>query len=115
MTSRDLDTSTKLRRIEISDDGEEKWFKARRYGWGWSPATGEGWFVTLIYVIAVTLIFFDFFRADGEFILQPTTIDSGHIFAFWALTSLLILITWRTGEKPRWRWGKCGGRNRKRT
>jgi hypothetical protein len=32
---------------------EKRWFKARRFGWGWTPCSFEGWLVTVISVIAL--------------------------------------------------------------
>jgi hypothetical protein len=28
------------------------WFRARSYGWGWTPATVEGWLVMLAFLVA---------------------------------------------------------------
>jgi hypothetical protein len=36
------------------------WFRARSYGWGWTPATVEGWLVMLAFLVAtgaVTAVF----------------------------------------------------------
>lgn len=35
-------------------DSSRYWFRAKRFGWGWSrPATWEGWVVTAIFLVAV--------------------------------------------------------------
>ena len=32
------------------------WFGPRRFGWGWTPVTWEGWALTIVAVIAVGAI-----------------------------------------------------------
>lgn len=64
---------------------DRKWFKKKRFGWGWSPATWEGWLVVLLYTLAVTLVS----------ILLPA--QRG--FLVMLLTALLIFICWLKGEK----------------
>ncbi len=68
-------------------------FKAKCYGWGWYPCSWEGWLILLIWF----LLFLFFIRGVEE---------SLNLFFIFVLTLLLILICWKTGEKPRWRWGK---------
>lgn len=29
------------------------WFKRKRFGWGWYPASWEGWLVTVVYIALV--------------------------------------------------------------
>jgi len=77
------------------------WFRSKRYGWGWTPASKEGWLVTLAFLgIAIFLATrLEDSAVSGEDILFRFALPIG------ALTLLLIAIAWRTGEKPRWRWG----------
>lgn len=70
------------------------WFKTKRFGWGWYPATWQGWIVLLIYLLFIFIISFE---NPNIFVILGST-----IFA----TSVLIWICAKTGEKPRWRWGK---------
>jgi hypothetical protein len=77
------------------------WFTTKRYGWGWTPATWQGWAIILIYCAAITKIFFAIDSqshsvSDTLFGVAPICI---------VLTILLILICYLKGEKPRWRWG----------
>jgi hypothetical protein len=84
----------------IKNNPEGYWFKAKLYGWGWTPATWQGWLLTICYAILITLsvltinknspireIFFTF--------ILPSVL----------LTFAFIRICYRTGEKPRWQWG----------
>jgi len=96
------------------------WFKARRYGWGWTPCSLEGWFVTIVSAVALLA---------GDLMLVLVANGSGavlwrygllpHISApGWAATVIgwngvvlvpTLWICWKHGERPRWRWGDRGG------
>ena len=85
----------------IKDNPEHYWFKAKLYGWGWTPATVEGWFVMVVYC---ALILGNFYRIDrvshpASDTLQPLLAET--VF----LTGILILVCWRTGERPHWQGG----------
>lgn len=77
------------------------WFKRKLYGWGWYPASKEGWLVTTGYVLGI--VFFagtlDEYTSDREWyftFLLPVTL----------LTISFIRIAYKYGESPRWQWGK---------
>ncbi len=77
------------------------WFKAKRYGYGWYPATWQGWLVILIYIVLITL---DALRIDAlSHSVSDTLINWIPDTAL--LTALLIAICYWKGEPPRWRWG----------
>lgn len=78
------------------------WFKAKKYGWGWYPASREGWLVTGVGII---LYFFAFTHATKSMDANPAIGWSWYGVCI-ALILGLILICYRTGEPPRWRWGK---------
>lgn len=78
------------------------WFRAKTYGYGWTPATWEGWLVVFGFVALAVANFVRIDRAshsgsDTLITFVPQT---------FVLTALLILIAYKTGEKPGWRWGK---------
>ncbi len=78
------------------------WFKAKNYGWGWYPASREGWFVMLWYITALLVILRKInsdSRPANDTIIAVTV-------SFLAVTAILIFICYKTGEKPEWRWGK---------
>jgi hypothetical protein len=80
------------------------WFRARSYGWGWTPASIEGWLVLalfLVLTVASTLIFVTRIRAAADWRLVTA------LFILWMalLAGILMVIAWATGERPRWRWG----------
>lgn len=76
------------------------WFKRKRYGWGWTPCTWQGWLVVGIYIVGMLKL------AQN---LAPESSASSPIrffvgAAIW--TVILLVITYRTGESPRWQWGE---------
>lgn len=85
----------------LKDNPEGYWFKRKAFGWGWTPATWQGWGVTILFVFLIIgnalrleLDGVQGAEAAGYFILQT----AGLVF-------LLIAICWRKGESPKWQWG----------
>lgn len=77
-------------------DRSRPWFRAKRYGWGWSyPLTWQGWLVLGIY----------FALAGVGAWRYAHTHDAALGIVGILLTLLLVAICWITGESPRWRWG----------
>lgn len=88
----------------IKDNPQGYWFKRKLYGWGWTPAAWQGWCVMLLYIALILGLVFT--REDAV----PGDPDSGSNFLTFALpiivlTVLLLIITYKKGEKPRWQWG----------
>ena len=78
------------------------WFPAKRYGYGWGfPVAWQGWVVLLGYV---AILVWDFMRLDAVSHSNSDTILSFVIDTFVA-SAILVFIAYKTGEKPRWRWG----------
>lgn len=76
------------------------WFKRKIYGWGWYPATWEGWLVIVVYMAAV----FGFSATIDEHSL-PRELAFTFCIPIALLTATLIRICYAKGEKPRWQWG----------
>ena len=88
----------------LRDNPQGYWFKAKLYGWGWTPAKWQGWCVLLVYL---TLIFALAITREKYI---PGNPDSGSNFLIFGLpiillTALTIFICYKKGEKPRWQWG----------
>lgn len=88
--------------LEVLMKPEEKmiWFKRKRYGWGWTPCTWQGWMVVVIYIVGLLKIIQN---------LLPNSSASSPTQFFIAIitwTVILIVVSYRTGEKPRWQWGE---------
>jgi hypothetical protein len=76
---------------------QDIWFPAKRYGWGWGlPVRWQGWLVLLTYGALMVL---------AAVLLSPEQQPVIHVASVAVLTALLVLICWRKGERPRWRWG----------
>ena len=79
------------------------WFKRKRYGWGWYPSSWEGWAILLGWIVL-------FLIGEFAFIHQMSLHQSRLIIAVYFLfigciTSVLIAVSFRRGERPRWQWG----------
>lgn len=84
----------------------KKWFKAKNYGYGWTPQTFEGWLTTFIYVVLVALITVIFVMRLGDPLFDQLVSVGIYLFLLGVFTASLIIIAYKTGEKPSWRWGK---------
>jgi len=74
------------------------WFRRKRYGYGLTPASWEGWITTLVYIFGLVLFFHDTNLANNA-----SSIRFVVIFVIW--TILFIAICRIKGEKLRWQWG----------
>jgi len=88
----------------INDNPKGYWFRAKLFGWGWTPATWQGWSVIFLYAILISILVY--IREKNI----PGNPDSGSNILTFALpiivlTILLIIIAYKKGEKPRWQWG----------
>ena len=84
------------------------WFKRRRYGYGWVPASWQGWTVFIVY-LAVVL---------ANVIVLVVTPFSSELLWFYLTTLItatvaVMIIATQTSPKPKWRWGKKSDDNSK--
>lgn len=77
------------------------WFVTKRYGWGWTPATWEGWLVLAAF-LGVT--YANWYRLRPLLETDPKTAVAFTLETV-VLVVALIVICYKKGEKPRWRWG----------
>jgi hypothetical protein len=79
---------------------ERLWFKAKQYGWGWYPVTWEGWSVIAVYLLFLWTVIHGSQAIFGQkhFIIPYLT-------GVATLTTILLIVCFKTGEKPEWRWG----------
>ena len=95
---------------KTNTDTKKLWFRNKSYGWGWTPAAKEGWLVVcafiVIYIFSVLL--YGFLMSD----LHANVFIYSTVYMIWilALTTILLVIAFKKGEKPEWRWG---GKSRK--
>ncbi len=77
------------------------WFKNKRYGYGWTPASLEGWLVTVLFVV---YNFWSFFKID----FNSPSISQALLNFLLKLTLsivILVIICIAKGERPKWNWG----------
>ena len=88
----------------MRDNPQEYWFKAKLYGWGWTPVKWQGWCVIFLYSILILILVL---TREKDI---PGVPDSGSNILTFALpiiilTILLVIVAYKKGEKPRWQWG----------
>ena len=78
------------------------WFKRRRFGYGWTPSTWQGW---ALVVILIALIVAPIpFLPQGEDQGGPN--PWAYLFYVLVVIVVFILIALKKGPAPRWRWGR---------
>lgn len=77
------------------------WFKRKLYGWGWVPVTWQGWTVIGLWLASVLAFAFTL-----EIDSPLREVFSAFILPTIFLTSLLIWICYKKGQRPRWQWGE---------
>ncbi len=85
----------------LKDNPERYWFKRKIYGWGWTPATVEGWVVLIIFL---GLIILNFYRLGMNAYSSDDTVRLFFIQTL-VLVFILLAICYKKGEKPKWQWG----------
>ena len=78
---------------------ENKWFKARSFGWGWQPCSWQGWAVTLVFFVIILVMAF----LMENYMTEDQTVFA-LLFPLAICTAAFIRIAHATGEKPEWRW-----------
>ncbi len=85
----------------LKDNPNRYWFRRKLFGWGWTPATWEGWLTLLVFVVAMV---WNATRIDNAshsvsdtlLNLLPQTV---------VLVAILIGVCFWKGEPPKWQWG----------
>lgn len=85
----------------LKDNPERLWFKRKLYGWGWTPATWQGWVIILGFL---TVLGVDFFFIASPF-LDPGVPQIAFLFRTLLYVIVLVTLCYKKGEKPRWQWG----------
>ena len=85
----------------IKDNPEGYWFKRKTYGWGWTPATREGWLVTVGFMGLIVGIAW---RAEYA-VTSSFEVWTEVLLPVFIVVVVLVGVCWRTGEPPQWQWG----------
>ncbi len=84
----------------LRDNPEGYWFKRKLYGWGWTPATWQGWSIIFLYLVLVILLALTIDKnSPGKEVMFT------FVLPVVLLTIALIRVCYRKGEKPKWQWG----------
>ena len=76
--------------------GEQYWFKAKRYGWGWGlPSSWQGWVFFILWFVVLNV---------GTVRLMPQR-PLAFVALLTLMTSILVAVCYAKGEPPSWRWG----------
>ena len=84
----------------LRDNPKGYWFKRKLYGWGWTPATWQGWLTVFLYVVLVLAFGL---TIDNNSSVKEIAFTCVLPITF--LTITLIRICYKRGEKPKWQWG----------
>lgn len=85
----------------LKDNPQGYWFRARWYGWGWVPATWQGWVVIAIWFALVLAL-----GATVDDASPPREVAFTFFLPLAILTGTLLRICWKKGERPHWSWGR---------
>lgn len=80
----------------LKDNPQGLWFKRKLFGWGWTPATWQGW---VVMAIGLAIVFLGVYV--GEIDDAPGAAVLGGIVGIGFIIAFCIY----KGEKPRWQWG----------
>jgi len=84
----------------IKDNPQGYWFKAKLYGWGWTPVTWQGWLIVIAYIVLILL-----FALTIDKNSSTREVVFTFVLPITLLTITLICICYKKGEKPHWQWG----------
>lgn len=95
----------------VKDNPQGYWFKAKLYGWGWTPATWQGWIAVLMFVL--------FLLWNARLLTNTVEPTNEELLTFFARLLvgliLLLVITYKTSEKPHWHWGLPKDKNERQS
>ena len=83
------------------------WFKRRRYGWGWTPVTWQGWTAVIVFLLGVVVAAAVLVEDEP----RNTLSRDGILFIVISISLALGLfwVSYVKGPSPKWRWGKRPG------
>lgn len=91
----------------LKDNPKGYWFKAKLYGWGWTPVKWQGWAVILLFILAVLG---NSYRLGFD---KNRELPIEYLVELVLLVLLLIVICAIKGERPHWQWGLKKDTNKK--
>ncbi|MBX4198947.1 hypothetical protein KW800_01565 [Candidatus Parcubacteria bacterium] len=83
------------------NDEKKLWFKAKRFGWGWTPITWEGWVLTFIYLAGLV-----HYATKASLEHSASDFLISFAFDFIILSTPFLIVCYLKGEHPHWNWHK---------
>lgn len=80
----------------LEDNPHGYWFKAKLYGWGWTPVKWQGWLVVVVGLAFVTL---------GIYVGDTDDSPGAALLGILLMIALIIIFGRWKGERLRWQWG----------
>jgi len=82
---------------------EKSLMKRRRYGWGWTPTTLQGWLFVMTHLGIIFAAVLMLLSGSQE----PSAMQFiGFFIIITFVISSLLLMGTLTSPRPRWRWGR---------
>jgi len=81
----------------LKENPKGYWFKRKLYGWGLGSVKWQGWLITLVFIIFITYMAI-------AFLIKGKLIE--YFVSLIIAIAVLVYIAYKTGEKPKWSWGK---------
>lgn len=81
----------------LKDNPEGYWFKRKLYGWGWVPATWQGWVVVSLSVVVLV---------GGIYIGEVDDAPGAMLLGIILMLAIVLFFGFKKGERPRWQWGR---------
>ncbi|MCH8329117.1 MAG: hypothetical protein IIB81_01850 [Nanoarchaeota archaeon] len=76
--------------------GNKYWFRPKKYGYGATPSSWEGWLVTLFFILLIISRTFQLQNNAPRFVIELILI----------IIILVMILRYKTEGKWRWGWGK---------
>ena len=91
------------------DDNQHKYtMKRKRYGWGWTPVTWQGW-IFIFAQVGIVIVAATFLPHKPA---QPTASELVRFLWIVGLAFInLIIFSIKTSPAPHWRWGRKSSDN----
>jgi hypothetical protein len=105
-----------VKSLPMKNTQNKPWFKAKRYGIGWVPASWQGWVITLTYSLIVVGSSVVFTRVATS---SPDALGSSFAsdiligrFCIWIfiLTLFFFWVCYKTGDAAVWHWNTGSGK-----
>lgn len=77
------------------------WFRRKKYGYGWVPATWEGWLCIGLFIASVIISTIAIAQLD----INEQQKTGWQILTTTCCAMLLVYVSYKKGEPARWSWG----------